>query len=95
VYRYCAKYGKDPVKDTYDLETPKHFMNGVVFGLRGCEGEDAPPSFKSVKQVWKDFIAQFRWENDPIPRNTTISVTNVRALMRFLSSYSFNLGNTY
>lgn len=77
MYSYCAKYGKDPVKDAYDLETLKHFTKGIVWGLTGCKGEDDLPSAKTVKQVWKDFTAQFRREHEPIPRNTTLSTTNV------------------
>lgn len=62
-----------------------HFMNGVVFALNGCNGLSDRPSFNSVKQIWKDFTAQFRRENDPIPGNITISVTSVRAFMSLLS----------
>ncbi|KAJ4507506.1 hypothetical protein HRR83_004084 [Exophiala dermatitidis] len=73
---YCTKNQKDPVKDAYDLKTLKHFTKGIVWGLDGCEGEDDLPSAKSARQVWKDFTAKFRRQNDPIPRNTTLSVTN-------------------
>lgn len=88
--RYCAKYDKSPIKDAYDLETLKHFMNGIVFGLKGCKGEDDLPSFKSVKQVWKDFTAQFQRENNPIPPNTTLSVTNIRGI-RYIPSHPFSV----
>ncbi|KAL6240235.1 hypothetical protein RBB50_012872 [Rhinocladiella similis] len=73
---YCTKNYKDPVKDAYDLKTLKHFTKGIVWGLDGCEGENDLPSAKSTRQVWKDFTAQFRRQHDPIPRNTTLSVTN-------------------
>ncbi|KAK5188855.1 hypothetical protein LTR96_010859 [Exophiala xenobiotica] len=73
---YCTKNDKDPVKYAYDLKTLKHFTKGIVWGLDGCEGENDLPSAKSARQVWKDFTAQFRRQNDPIPRNTTLSVTN-------------------
>ena len=86
-HRYCTKYNKDPVKDAYDLETLKDFMNGIVFGMQGCEGEDDLPSRKSVLQTWKDFTAQFRRKNnDAIPPNITLSVTNVRSLYHFCFS---------
>lgn len=78
LHSYCTEYGKDPVNDAYDLETLKDFMNEVGHGMNGIEGEDDTPSLKSVKQAWKDFTAEFRRHNDPIPRNTTLSVTNVR-----------------
>ncbi len=77
MYSYCTKTYKDPVKAAYDLKTLKHFTKGIVWGLDGCEGENDLPSAKSARQVWKDFTAQFRRQNDPIPRNTTLSVTNV------------------
>lgn len=53
-------------------------MHEVGHGMNGIKGKDDLPSFKSVKQAWKDFTAEFRRHNDPIPPNTTRSVTNVR-----------------
>jgi hypothetical protein len=76
---YCAEYDKDPNNDAYDLETLRDFVQEVDFGMDGIEGSGCKPSLKSVKQVWKDFTAQFRRRHDPIPLKTTISVTNVRS----------------
>lgn len=75
---FCAEYEKDPNYDAYDLETLKGFAQEIGYGMDGIEGEDDPPSLKSVHQTWKDFTAQFRRHHDPVPRNTTVSVTNVR-----------------
>jgi hypothetical protein len=96
---FCAEYDRDPVKDAYDLETLKEFVQEVGYGMDGVEGDDDPPdeenveqvppseesdkrvlpSLGSVQQVWRDFTAEFRRHHDPIPRNTTGSVTNVRS----------------
>jgi hypothetical protein len=76
--RYCAEYEKDPDSDAYDLETLKDFAQEVGHGMDGIEGKHEKPSLKSVRQVWKDFTAEFRRSHDPILRNTTLSVTDVR-----------------
>jgi hypothetical protein len=65
-------------------------MNEVAYGMDGIEGEDDPPSLKSVKQAWKDFTAQFRRDNSPIPTNTTLVVTNVRNSSHGRSCFSFH-----
>jgi hypothetical protein len=85
---YCAEYKKDPVNDAYDLETLKDFMHEVAYGTDGIDGGDDPPSLKRVKQTWKGFTAQFRRDNDPIPGNTMLSVTNVRIPVHGPSCFS-------
>lgn len=65
-------------------------MNEVTYGMDGIEGEDNPPSLKSVKQAWKDFTAQFRRDNGPIPTNTTLAVMNVRNSSHGPSCFSFH-----
>jgi len=85
---YCAEYDKDPVNGAYDLETLKDFMHEVGHGMDGIKGKGDLPSLKSVLQAWTDFTAEFRRNNNPIPPNTTLSVTNVRISVHRLSSYS-------
>jgi hypothetical protein len=62
-------------------------MHTVAYGIEGCGGEDDKPSLKTIK-VWKIFTAQFRREHDAIPRNTTMSVTNVCGLDMVFNSSS-------
>jgi len=87
--RYAEDYGKHPVDDAYDMETLKDFVKKIAYGIEGRDGI-AEPSLKSVIQAWKDFRADFRRLHEPIPRNTTLSVTNVRipALAAFHASLS-------
>jgi hypothetical protein len=87
---YCTKYDRDSVDDACDLEMLKDFIGGVSYSMNGIEGEDDLPSLNSVKQVWKDFTAQFRRNNDPIPPNTMLSVTNVRNSSRGPSCFYFH-----
>jgi hypothetical protein len=46
----CAEYDKDSVKDAYDLETLKEFVQEVG-GTDGMEGDDDPSYEESVERV--------------------------------------------
>lgn len=75
--RYTEDYKKHPDDNTNDVETQKDFVNKIVYGIEGRNG-DEKRSLKSVVQAWKDFRANFRLLQEPIPRKTTLSVISVR-----------------
>jgi hypothetical protein len=55
----CAEYNRNPVRDAYDLETLKGYVNEVGYRVDGIEGIGDAPSPGSVGQAWKDFTAEF------------------------------------
>jgi hypothetical protein len=67
----------DAVDSAYDVETLKEFANIIGHGIDGAYG-DSRPSKASVEQVWKRFLAAFRRKHGQIPRDTALTVWNVR-----------------
>ena len=67
---FCVGYDKNSNDDAYDLETLKDFIQEVAYGMDGVEGEDDPPSLKSVKQAWKDL--QLSFAGNMIPSLVTL-----------------------
>ena len=54
----------------------KDFVKDIAFGIDGAE--DNPNLAEGTVMVyWKQFMAGWRCENDAIPGNTTLLVTNV------------------
>ncbi|KAK2038166.1 hypothetical protein LZ31DRAFT_132679 [Colletotrichum somersetense] len=51
------------------------FIKDIAFSIDGVE-DDLNPEEGTVMVYWKQFIAGWRREHDPIPRNTTLSVRN-------------------
>lgn len=67
-------------------------MKNITFTIDGTE-DNPDPAEGTVMVYWKQFMAGWRRENDAIPRNTTLSVTNVciPALSRPAGPKSANL----
>jgi hypothetical protein len=59
---------ENPMRDANDPEALEDFVQEVSYGMDGIKGEHDSPSLESLRQTWKDFAAQFRRRNDPIPR---------------------------
>uniref|UniRef100_A0A093VB45 Uncharacterized protein n=1 Tax=Talaromyces marneffei PM1 TaxID=1077442 RepID=A0A093VB45_TALMA len=72
---FCAHKGKDPVASAYDLESLKDFVKQLAYGIEGIY-DDEIAGQGSVKVIWKRFTANFKRDNDAIPRDITLSVTN-------------------
>lgn len=51
-------------------------MKDIAFGIDGAE-DNSDPAEGTVMVYWKQFMAGWRRENDAIPKNITLSVTNV------------------
>ncbi|KAK0641769.1 hypothetical protein B0T16DRAFT_431464 [Cercophora newfieldiana] len=71
-----------PDTSPYHLRSLKDFVKDIVFGIDGAE-DDPDPAQGTVMVYWKQFMAGWRRENDAIPRNTTLSVTNNKRPRRF------------
>ena len=58
--------GIDAVDSAYDIKTLKEFVNTIGDGIDGGYS-DPKPSKRSVKQVWKRFLAAFKRKHGQIP----------------------------
>lgn len=83
-YRYCAEKGKDPVASAYDLESLKDFVHKLAYGIEG-KYDDEKAGQGSVKVIWKRFTAGFKRDHDAIPGHITLSVTNVKYPLHYVS----------
>ncbi|KAL8296236.1 hypothetical protein RB600_001635 [Gaeumannomyces tritici] len=72
--QYAEEHAVDD-PSPYKLRFLKDFVKGIAFGIDGAEN-DPNPAQGTVMLYWKQFMAGWRRENDAIPRNTTLSVTN-------------------
>jgi len=69
--------GRDAVTSAYDIETLKEIANLIAYGIDG-DYDDPRPGEGTVKLEWRRFLAAFRRKHGQIPRDTTLSVWNVK-----------------
>ena len=59
-------------------------MKDVAFGIDGMEGvkegDEEVPGHHTVLRYWKDFTRRRFFQDNPLPKLITVSVTNVSTL---------------